>query len=87
VELRGSAAVLAPLRRYEAQGRAFPGNLAGLFIVSRVTLAETDGPLLVAVDRAAGGKCERCWTYSEQVGRLAVHPGVCERCGPVLEGL
>ena len=34
--------------------------------------------------RAAGGKCERCWTYSENVGRLA-HPGVCERCAAVLE--
>jgi isoleucyl-tRNA synthetase len=87
VELRGGAAQLAPLRRYEAENSTFPGNLANLFIVSRVTFTETDGALAVSVSRAAGNKCERCWTYSEQVGRLAVHPGVCERCAPVLEGL
>jgi len=39
----------------------------------------------VEVARAPGAKCERCWTYSEQVGRLAVHPGVCERCAAVLQ--
>ena len=84
VALQAPTATLAGLRAFEAQGRVFPGNLANLFIVSRVDLEE--GPALaVAVDRAAGGKCERCWTYSEKVGRLSVHPGVCERCAAVLE--
>jgi isoleucyl-tRNA synthetase len=87
VEIQDSAAELAPLRRYEADGRAFPGNLASLFIVSRVDLTEADGPLRVSVSRASGSKCERCWTYSEKVGSLAAHPGVCERCAPVLESL
>jgi isoleucyl-tRNA synthetase len=64
----------------------FPGNLANLFIVSSVALQEGEGPLAVAVERAPGSKCERCWTYSENVGRLAVHPAVCERCAAVLEG-
>jgi isoleucyl-tRNA synthetase len=79
----------APLRerlgRYEASGPPFPGNLANLFIVSRVEVAE--GPeLSVRVSRAPGAKCERCWTYSENVGRLR-HPGVCERCDQVLATL
>jgi isoleucyl-tRNA synthetase len=87
VAIQGTAAELAPLRRYEAGSRAFPGNLANLFIVSRVTLAESTGPLAASVARAAGRKCERCWTFSEQVGKLAVHPGVCERCASVLEAL
>jgi isoleucyl-tRNA synthetase len=84
VELRGPAAVLAPLRRHDGQSSVFPGNLANLFIVSKVSLSEAD-VLSVAVDRAPGTKCERCWTYSENVGRQAAHPGVCERCAPVLE--
>jgi len=74
---------VARLRAYQEKGPAFPGNLANLFIVSRVDLAEEDGDLSVRVSRAPGAKCERCWTYSENVGRLAP-PGVCERCAAVL---
>jgi isoleucyl-tRNA synthetase len=85
VELRGSPEVLAPLRRHEEASTVFPGNLANLFIVSRVDLTESDGPLTVAVFRASGGKCERCWTWSERVGSLPVHNAVCERCAAVLE--
>jgi isoleucyl-tRNA synthetase len=85
VDLGGGAQVLAPLRRLEEASTVFPGNLANLFIVSRVNLNESDGPLTVAVDRASGGKCERCWTWSERVGSLPVHNAVCERCAAVLE--
>ena len=84
VTLRGTKEALAPLRAHEAPSSPFPGNLANLFIVSKVTLEEAAGPLVVTVARAAGNKCERCWTYSEAVGRLA-HPDVCERCDAVLE--
>jgi isoleucyl-tRNA synthetase len=87
LELRGGASELEPLRRYEAQSGVFPGNLANLFIVSRVALSEARGPLSVGVERAPGRKCERCWTFSESVGALAAHPAVCERCAPVLEAL
>ena len=54
--------------------------------MSKVTLEETEGPLAVTVERAAGKKCERCWTYSEAVGKLS-HPEVCERCDAVLGGM
>ncbi len=85
VVVSGPSAALAPLRAHEAKGNVFPGNLANLFIVSRVRLE--DGETLAArVSRAPGNKCERCWTFSEQVGRLPVHPGVCERCADVLQG-
>jgi isoleucyl-tRNA synthetase len=76
--------ILDALRRHEERSRVFPGNLANLFIVSRVDLEEAPA-LSVEVARAAGAKCERCWTYSEKVGRLPVHPAVCERCASVLE--
>jgi len=85
VEISGTPEALAPLRRHEEASTVFPGNLANLFIVSRVSLKESDGPTAVAVDRASGDKCERCWTWSERVGSLPVHNAVCERCAAVLE--
>ncbi|HEY3316484.1 MAG TPA: isoleucine--tRNA ligase [Bacillota bacterium] len=71
----------------------FHDQLATVFIVSAVTLApagarpepealtgERRPELAVMVRRAAGAKCERCWTYSPTVGRDKDHPGLCERC-------
>jgi isoleucyl-tRNA synthetase len=70
--------------------------LKTLFIVSRVELTgpatgavvyesqEIPG-LVVAVDRAPGRKCERCWTWSERVGEDPRHPALCERCVPVVQ--
>jgi isoleucyl-tRNA synthetase len=72
--------------------------LKTLFIVSRV---ELHGPsagavvyesqeipgLVIAVDRAPGRKCERCWVWSERVGEDPQHPGLCERCVPVIAGV
>jgi isoleucyl-tRNA synthetase len=84
VTIRGEERALAPLRAFDALSSVFPGNLANLFIVSRVVLEEAAGPLAASVARAAGGKCERCWTWSERVGTLAAHPGVCERCAEVV---
>jgi isoleucyl-tRNA synthetase len=85
VVLRGPAKALAPLRVHEAKSDVFPGNLANLFIVSAVRLEEGEAPLAVSVEHAGGRKCERCWTWSEKVGSLPVHPGVCERCASVLD--
>jgi isoleucyl-tRNA synthetase len=84
VVVRAPAEVMAKLRRHEERSQVFPGNLANLFIVSGVTLVEGDGPVTAEVFRADGGRCERCWTYSENVGRLGIHSGVCERCAVVL---
>jgi isoleucyl-tRNA synthetase len=84
VVLRAPEATLAALRAHDALSSVFPGNLANLFIVSAVKLEAGDGPLSVSVAHAAGRKCERCWTWSERVGSLPTHPGVCERCNDVL---
>jgi isoleucyl-tRNA synthetase len=83
VTLRAPRQAMEALRELEAKGKTFPGNLANLLIVSQVTLAEAEA-VSCEVAHAAGAKCERCWTWSEQVGRLPVHPGVCERCAEVL---
>ncbi|MBI2461818.1 MAG: isoleucine--tRNA ligase [Candidatus Rokubacteria bacterium] len=42
--------------------------------------------LTVEVEHARGAKCERCWVWSEAVGRDPEHPGLCERCLPILRG-
>ncbi len=74
------------------------GLLAPLFIVSDVRLFESPSPdvllpptesseipgLVIAIGRAAGAKCERCWRYSPRVGESPQHPTLCERCLPLI---
>jgi isoleucyl-tRNA synthetase len=36
--------------------------------------------LAVAVAKAEGDKCVRCWFTSPTVGENAAHPQVCHRC-------
>jgi isoleucyl-tRNA synthetase len=59
-------------------------ELRYLFIVSQVSLTileESDSEeLRVAVERAEGEKCERCWNYSVRVGEFTRYPSACERC-------
>ncbi len=88
VELRGKPEALALFREHEARSKVFPGNLANLFIVSEVTLVDDpsiEAPFVARAARAEGSKCERCWTFSRNVGKLQAHPGVCERCAGVLQ--
>jgi isoleucyl-tRNA synthetase len=65
-------------------------DLRYVFIVSEVELleanAELDADALeVAVARAHGEKCERCWNYSTRVGESSRYPTVCERCVAALD--
>jgi isoleucyl-tRNA synthetase len=66
-------------------------DLASLFLVADVALASADGGresavmpgLRLAVERAPGDKCPRCWNV-RALGRDARHPEVCDRCAGVL---
>jgi isoleucyl-tRNA synthetase len=58
--------------------RRYYNDLRYIFIVSQVELLE--GPPTIAVSRAEGEKCERCWNYSTRVGESERYPTVCERC-------
>ncbi|MDP4153924.1 MAG: class I tRNA ligase family protein, partial [Bacillota bacterium] len=69
--------------------------LPTLFIVSDVDAVlgkgegfkgETCEGLTVAVQKASGEKCERCWRYSGSVGESHKHPTLCDRCADVVEG-
>ncbi|HKP38075.1 MAG TPA: isoleucine--tRNA ligase [Pyrinomonadaceae bacterium] len=67
-------------------------ELRHFFIVSGTELIQADFPPIdrvssgavplidVAVRRAEGEKCERCWHYSTRLGESSRFPTVCERC-------
>ena len=40
----------------------------------------------IAVVKADGEKCERCWNYSLSVGSFAEDPTICDRCNAALKG-
>jgi len=54
-------------------------ELPALFIVSEVRLNNGDG-LSVAIERADGVKCERCWKYTTDVGKHPEFPTICGSC-------
>lgn len=61
----------------------YQDQLTQLFIVSQVTLKE-GAELKVEIEKASGEKCERCWNWSEYVGKDAEFPTVCG-CASVLK--
>ena len=70
-------------------------NLQQLFIVSGFEIAgdynsaPEDALKLekaaIIVSKADGETCERCWTVTTDVGTVAAHPTLCERCAHVVE--
>jgi isoleucyl-tRNA synthetase len=66
-------------------------HLPMLFIVSEVELRpakeavtdEATGPG-IAIERAGGTKCERCWRYVNKVSSEPAWAGLCERCQDAL---
>ena len=68
---------------------AIADELPALLIVSRAEVlkgsengeyrGDAEG-ISFTVDKASGNKCERCWSYSDSVGKFEDHPTLCERC-------
>ena len=59
----------------------YAGELPTLFGVSEVVLdPATDDTLRVAVGKAGGVKCDRCWRYVPSVAEAGEFKGLCERC-------
>lgn len=77
--------------------KSIESDLVTIFIVSDVEIKKlSDAPseaqpgeemanVKVAVIQAPGDKCERCWMYSEYVGKDEKHPTLCKRCADVVE--
>lgn len=89
VELAVTSEILGTLKPYE-------DDLRYLLIVSQATISETSpeavrlagsssGVWVKSVTPAEGQKCERCWNYSERVGKSEHYPTVCERCVAALD--
>ena len=69
--------------------------LATVLIVSQVSVVKGNGGKACAnkpgisaeVAVADGEKCERCWCYSEEVGKDSEHPTLCPRCAAVVRNM
>ncbi|MGM0507616.1 MAG: isoleucine--tRNA ligase [Fusobacteriota bacterium] len=66
-----------------------------VLIVSKVTMEESKSEnmseleelsgVYVEVKKAPGEKCERCWKYSEEIGKVDEnHPEICPRCTKIV---
>ncbi len=70
-------------------------ELRYFFLASQVELVDSIGDAdyksesdlaTIAVVKADGEKCERCWNYSLSVGSFADDPTICDRCNAALKG-
>ncbi len=76
--------------------KSIENGLVTVFIVSAVEIKNlADAPataqkgeempgIKVSVEQASGDKCERCWMFSEFVGKDEKHPTLCKRCADVV---
>jgi len=79
---------------YRQLAEAYVSFLPMFFLVSAVVISDDvlsesyDGSVIkglqVRIERAAGNKCQRCWTWSESVGTFSDIPEVCNRCHDVI---
>lgn len=74
---------------------------ANILIVSNVTIVVLDNmeqapeeatkvpnmAMAITVSQAEGEKCERCWIYTDTVGKDTEHVTLCQRCSSVVEKL
>ncbi len=70
------------------QYAAMADTLKDVLIVSAVEVAQGetgDEDVAYTIEKAEGCKCERCWCYSETVGKIELHPTLCKRCAEVVE--
>ena len=76
--------------RFQQTWEQYAEELKNVFIVSGVEVSENASgdfasdyfadKLTYTIAKADGDKCERCWSYSETVGKNAEHPTLCSRC-------
>jgi isoleucyl-tRNA synthetase len=62
-------------------------SLTGDRVEAERTSLIGDQALLIVTSRADGTKCERCWRYTEDVGKEEKFPTVCLRCAEALEAI
>ncbi|MBR5273548.1 MAG: isoleucine--tRNA ligase [Clostridia bacterium] len=72
--------------------KANENALSVIFITSGAKVEKGEGEfkgvvegLSISVATADGGKCERCWSYSTEVGSDSDHPTLCPRCAKIIK--
>jgi isoleucyl-tRNA synthetase len=75
----------------EALSSTDPYLLSDVFITSQIEINNVEKgfegeKVKVAVVKAEGEKCERCWKIDPKTGEDEQHEGTCPRCAAVLRG-
>jgi len=60
-------------------------SLEDILIISKLNIIDKKSEEIIAVKKADGAKCERCWHYDTTVGAAPAHPTVCARCAEALK--
>ncbi len=63
----------------------YASELPALFIVSQVELEQGSDKFPSKFRSAGGGKCERCWKYTLDVGSNSEFPTLCAACGDAIQ--
>jgi isoleucyl-tRNA synthetase len=77
--LEAKAVIAGPADRLRV-ARQHEGSLRELLNVSQLSMTDNAASITVAVQKAEGQKCERCWHWETDVGSHAAHPTICGRC-------
>lgn len=81
--LESNIKITTDTKRYAAL-QTINKDLKYVFITSTVSIYvqkhTTQQNTKIEVSKASGNKCERCWHYTESVGKNFNHPKICQRC-------
>jgi isoleucyl-tRNA synthetase len=61
-------------------------KLVDLAVIQATDFNSQTDNLAIAIVKADGHKCDRCWNYSLSVGTFPEDPTICDRCNAALKG-
>ena len=82
--LQAEVSVTLPTEDYAALS-SLGADAKFVFITSAIELVAGDA-MGIRVSATNGTKCERCWHYTDDIGKHAAHPTLCGRCVSNLDG-
>jgi isoleucyl-tRNA synthetase len=83
--LEAKITLKVPASQHELLNK-YKQDLSSFFIVSAVDLQPQSGEELeVEISKAPGSKCQRCWNFSQYVGKSSEYPHFCKRCEEVVK--
>ncbi|QEY24998.1 isoleucine--tRNA ligase [Neisseria animalis] len=82
--LQAEIEISAPEESYRAL-QALGSELRFALLVSKAAVTKGD-ELNVSAHASQGGKCERCWHYTDDIGSVSGHETICGRCADNIDG-